>query len=776
VTGWVQPFASGALAAALAPAVVVVSVSDPAGPPSEHAANAMLAATILKARIRSFILSLRFEAFAGPIASSRTLDRAPPRAVMQPVYVSAMLPETGLLLRSARRSVYRTWQSSALERGRMMKICLASAVVLTVAFGMVACDSSPPVEDQPATPPPPAAASGPPGDWPRINRDPAATRYSPLDQIDTSNVASLQPSWSYQLGGNSTAVPIVVGGIMYVPSRDRVVALDADTGAEVWVFTLPAPPPTESAAAAPPGPGGGPPTVSTRGVSYWPGDGAAAARILFMSRANLFAVDAATGQPAAGFGTNGAVDVGVAYGGTPTIYRNVAIIGAASGEVPQGPAGNPRAFDIVTGAKLWEFQTVPRAGEPFNETWGDGWENRGGTNMWAFAAPVDAERGIVYLPIAGPAANYYGGDRPGANVFANSIVALDAQTGRYLWHFQTVHHDLWDIDMPSAGGLFEFVRNGERYPAIAHVGKSSYFFVLDRVTGQPLIDVEERPVPAGDVPSEWYSPTQPFPVAPPPLARVSFSEADLVTAADTTAEHAAACRDFMARSGGFYNAGPFTPFLYKAPDASPKSTIQFPGGTGGINWGGVAVDPNGIVFVNSHDTSLVGWVQDKDPNVTYSFEAVGSKQPYDRASINGVGPFFSFNAPVSGQYDENGRPVGPSAPCHRPPWGKLVAVNANSGEILWESVLGLQEQLPEGKQLAGNSGSAGPSVTAGGLVFVGATNDRRFRAFDSRTGAELWSATLANNANANPMSYLGRSGKQHVAVIAGDAVNAFSLP
>ena len=293
-----------------------------------------------------------------------------------------------------------------------------------------------------------------------------------------------------------------------------------------------------------------------------------------MSRANLIALDAATGTPAAGFGTDGAVDVGTAYGGTPTIFENVAIIGAASGEVPQGPAGNPRAFDVRTGAKLWEFQTVPRAGEPFNETWGNGWENRGGTNMWAFAAPVDAQRGIAYLPIAGPAANYYGGDRPGNNAFANSIVAVDARTGTYRWHFQTVHHDLWDIDMPSAGGLFELERNGTRVPAIAQVGKSAYLYVLDRATGEPLIEVRETPVPQGDVPTEWYSPTQPIPVRPPPLARVSFSEADLVRPEDTTPAHAAACRDFMERSGGFYNAGPFTPFMYKAPDAPPKSNIN----------------------------------------------------------------------------------------------------------------------------------------------------------------------------------------------------------
>jgi glucose dehydrogenase len=656
----------------------------------------------------------------------------------------------------------------------------SGAVIAVLALSVAACmpETPEPAENAGAATESAAADAIAAGDWPLINRTLSANRYSPLAEITSGNVSTLQPSWTYQLGGNSTAVPIVVDGVMYVPSRDRVVALDGDSGAEIWSYVLPAPPPPATGAPPPPtGPGGGAPTISTRGVSYWPGDATRAPRILFMSRANLIAVDAATGAPAAGFGVDGRVDVGVPYGGTPTIYRNAAIIGAASGEVPQGPAGNPRAFDVLTGAKLWEFQTVPRAGEPFNETWGNGWENRGGTNMWAFATPVDAERGIAYLPIAGPAANYYGGDRPGTNAFANSIVAVDAMTGKYIWHFQTVHHDLWDIDMASAGSLFDFVQNGERTPAIGQVGKSSYFYVLNRVTGEPLIDIEERPVPKGDVPTEYYHPTQPIPVRPPPLARVSFTEADVVTPEDTTPEHAAACRDFIRRSGGFYNAGPFTPFLYKAPDAPPKSTIQFPGGTGGVNWGGVAVDPtSGFFYATSHDGALVGWVQDKDPNVTYSFEAVGSKQPYDRASINGVGPFFTFSAPLSGKYDENNRPVGPSLPCQRPPWGKLVAVNANTGEIAWESTLGINQALPEGKQLVGNAGSAGPTVTAGGVVFVGSTTDRRFRAFDAKTGAEVWTATLANNANANPMSYTGKSGKQRVAVIAGDIVNVFGLP
>ena len=548
-----------------------------------------------------------------------------------------------------------------------------------------------------------------------------ANRYSPLTEITAANVATLAPSWTYQLGGNSTAVPIVVGGVMYMPSRDRVVALDGDTrrtrlGIRAARAASSARRRRRAAAAPWRRPRRRrPDRVDARRELLARRRHDAAPRILFMSRANLIALDAATGTPAAGFGTNGAVDVGVPYGGTPTIFENVAIIGAASGEVPQGPAGNPRAFDVRTGAKLWEFQTVPRAGEPFNETWGNGWEGRGGTNMWGFAAPVDAERGIAYLPIAGPAANYYGGDRPGNNAFANSIVAVDARTGQYRWHFQTVHHDLWDIDMPSAGGLFEFERNGTRVPAIAHVGKSAYFYVLDRTTGQPLHEVRETPVPQGDVPTEWYSPTQPIPVRPPPLARVSFSEADVVTAEDTTPEHAAACRDFMARSGGFYNAGPFTPFMYKAPDAPPKSTIQFPGGTGGVNWGGVAVDPTtGFVFATSHDGALVGWVQDKDPNVTYSFEAVGSKQPYDRASINGVGPFFTFSAPLSGQYDDERPRRRPERAVPAPAVGQARRRQRDTrARSPGRACSASTTSLPEGKQLVGSAGSAGPTRHGG---------------------------------------------------------------
>jgi quinoprotein glucose dehydrogenase len=688
-----------------------------------------------------------------------------------------------------------------------------------------------------------------PGDWHNINRDSGATRFSPLNQINAGNVAKLTQTWTFAMTGGGSSVPLVVNGVMYVSSGRRVVAIDGDSGKEVWAYTLPAPaqaaaapPAAQQAAPAPPpaqaaapaqgdgrrgggpggggraggGPGGGGgggrgggggPAASQRGVSYWPGDGTRAARILFMGGNRLYAIDAATGQPSAGFGENGSTPVGaVSYGGTPTIYRNVAIIGAATQEVPQGPPGNPRAFDVITGKKLWEFWSVAQPGQPGHETWGmssshnsGGWQQRSGANMWAFHAPVDAERGIVYIPIGSPATNYYGGDRPGNNAYGNSIIAVEAQTGKYLWHFQTVHHDIWDTDMPTAGALFDFVQGGRRIPAIAHVGKSSYVYVLDRLTGKPLIEVKETPVPAGDVPTEWYSPTQPIPVRPRPLSRVSFKEeTDLVRPEDTTPEHVEACRAMMKRAGGYYNAGPFTPFMFKDLDAPPKSTIQSPGGTGGVNWGGMSMDPvNGIFYVNAQNTTLVGWTQPRPlarPNpqtgvperVNFAGESAGSSHPYDRGSVQGVapdgsitlglGPFFTFSAPLNGK-------TPPNAPCVRPPWSKLYAVNANTGQILWESTLGLNTNLPEGRQLAGSGGSAGPTATAGGLVFVGATSDGRFRAFDAKTGKELWVTRNPPNAqgnspaaNANPMSYLGRSGKQYVAVVAGTTLVAYSLP
>jgi len=338
---------------------------------------------------------------------------------------------------------------------------------------------------------------------------------------------------------------------------------------------------------------------------------------------------------------------------------------------------------------------------------------------------------------------------------------VDANTGKYKWHFQLVHHDLWDIDVPAAPSLFDVVKDGRRIPALAVISKNALMFILNRETGEPIYGVEERPVPKGDVPGEWYSPTQPFPLKPPPLARNSFDKSkDIVTAADTTPEHVQACEAMWQKAGGYYNAGPFTPFSYHEAGTPPRSTVQFPG-VGAPNWGGTAADPTtGYVFVATYDSALSGWIEKKVEGGNYG-SGNGSPQPYDRGSITGPGPYTGFTA---GGF-----------PCQKPPWGRLYAVNANTGDIAWQVVLGINERLPEGKQNVGSVGSAGATVTAGGLLFV-PSNDTRFHAFDSKTGKELWTAKMDASMNANPMSYAGRSGKQYVAGIVGGAVVVWALP
>jgi quinoprotein glucose dehydrogenase len=605
-----------------------------------------------------------------------------------------------------------------------------------------------------------------PGDWPSYNHDMASTRYSPLTQINAKNAASLKSAWTFSLkgegppprfGGGSEATPIVVSGIMYLPASARVVALDAATGKEVWSYTMTTGRP------------------SSRGVAYWPGDKQNPPRIIFTAGRNLIALNATTGKIDPGFGKEGVVDMVVGYSGVPTIFRNLVMVGASVLELPVGPPGDTRAYDARTGAKLWDFHTVPGPGEAGHETWlNEGWKGRSGTNVWTWQMTVDQQRGILYMPVGAPSSNYYGGDRPGANLFGNCIVAVDAETGKLKWYFQTVHHDLWDYDTPPAPVLLDITVNGKKIPALAQIGKTGWMFILNRETGKPVFGVEERKVTAGDVPGEWYSPTQPFPLKPPPLARMSFKPEDIVTAEDTTPEHAKACKELYEKSGGFYNVGPFTPFLLQEDGTPPKSNIIFPGATGGTNWGGMAADPkDGYVFAYTQDLGQVGWTEKKKPGVEYAFDEHGSPLEYTRASVDGPGPFHTFSVPVK---EASGRTI--NWPCQKPPWGRLTAVNANTGEFAWQVPLGITEELPAGKQNTGRSvdAFAGPAATAGGLVFIGAVNDNRFRAIDSKTGQELWSVKLDATANANPMTYEGKDGKQYVAIIAGMTLNVFALP
>ncbi len=610
------------------------------------------------------------------------------------------------------------------------------------------------------------AQKAPAGDWPSYDHDAASTRYSLLTQINAGNIASLKSAWTFSLkgeaaaprfgGGGSEETPIVINGIMYVTASARVVALDASSGKEVWSYTVT---------------GGRP---STRGVAYWPGDKQNPPRIIFTTGRNLMALNAGTGKVDPGFGKEGSVDMVVGYNGVPTVFKNLVMVGAGVLELPVGDPGNTRAYDARTGAKLWEFHTVAQPGEPGHETWlNDGWKGRSGTNVWAWPMTVDEARGIVYMPVDGPASNYYGGDRPGANLYGNCIVAVDAMTGKLKWYFQTVHHDLWDYDNPPAPVLLDITVNGKKIPAIAQIGKTGWMFILDRTNGKPVFGVEERKVAAGDVPGEWYSPTQPFPVKPPPLARMTYKPEDLVTAEDTTPEHAKACKELVERSGGFYNAGPFTPFLYQEAGKPPKSTIIFPGATGGTNWGGMATDQKlGYVFAYTQDQGQVGWTEKKKPGVEYSFDEHGSPLEYTRAGVDGPGPFHTFTVPVTlaDGHKENW-------PCQKPPWGHLTAVNANTGDFAWQVPLGITEALGPARQNTGRAGAfAGPTATAGGLVFIGAVNDNRFRAIDSKTGKELWSAKLDAAGNAVPMTYQGKDGKQYVAIVSGLTLNVFALP
>jgi glucose dehydrogenase len=590
------------------------------------------------------------------------------------------------------------------------------------------------------------------GEWPMFRHDNAGTGYSPLTQITPDNVAKLTRGWTYSLRGaasatpgrggtgalSSEATPIVVGGVMYVTAADRVVALQPEDGKTIWEYAV----------------SGGAP--SRRGVAYWSGDGDLAPRIVVTSARRLIALDAKTGAPERRFGHDGEVDLTVPYNSVPFIYKHVVVVGANTPPGAIGGIGNPRAFDVRTGAKLWEFSSVPQPGQIGHDTWaGDSWKDRLGVNAWPFYFTLDEQRGLLYVPLASPIPGAYGGDRKGANLFGNSVVALDVETGKYRWHFQTIHHDLWDADPPAPPSLFEITRNGRTIPALALTTKSGYLYLLNRETGQPIFGVEERAVAKSDVPGELAFATQPIPVKPPPIARVEYTPADLVTASDTTAEHAAACADIVEKNGVF-NAGPFTPWAYRAPGAAPKAALVFPGGLGGANWGGTAYAPRlGYVYVATQDVGALGWMESKEGSLV-SFDKAAPERPAGR-----------------GIFDV--RVDGVSLPCQKPPWGRLLAIDAATGDVAWQIPLGITEQLPVGRQHTGRPLVAGPIVTAGGVVFIAATDDNRFRALDARTGRELWTTTLDRRGNADPMTYQGKDGKQYVAIIATDTLVVFAL-
>jgi quinoprotein glucose dehydrogenase len=608
-------------------------------------------------------------------------------------------------------------------------------------------------------------------DWTSYGQDPGNMRHSPLQQITQANVAQLAPAWTFHMRpasmdvaaanpqpqalprgfprtkyGSSEMTPLVAGGLMFLatPYR-RVTAIDATTGAQVWAYDLP---------------GGDAP--ATRGVSYWPGGHGAKPRIIVSTRNGLvMALDAHTGELVRSFGTDGAVNLKTpdVLNGYPNTYfgfsspvlilGDVLVAGSRVQEAPtMGAAGDVRGLDVRTGKLLWTFHTVPRPGELGNDTWaGDSWKGRSGTNVWTTVIG-DARRGIVYLPVAAPAYDRWGADRKGANLFSDSIVALDAKTGKYRWHFQTVHHDLWDLDLPSAT-LVDVKRGGKSVPGIAVMNKTSILFLLDRVTGKPLFDVREVPVPTNtDIPGEEVWPTQPMSVTPP-LAKLSYDDGDV---AAVTPELKSFCQKLIADKHVIASR-PFQPLRTDAAVAS------FPGSLGGVDWGGAAFDPaRGVLVANTNNLAALATMA-KQPDGSY-----GMKDGY-----------LYFWKPDTRQ------------PCGAPPWGQLSGVDVNTGQIKWQVPLGVSDDLPEGQRDTGRVNLGNPMVTGGGLVFIGATDDDRFRAFDTNTGKLLWETRLPATASTGPVSYRGRDGRQYVAVVAtggnnagvrptADDVIAFALP
>jgi quinoprotein glucose dehydrogenase len=658
----------------------------------------------------------------------------------------------------------------------------------------------------------PASLQPRPGDyrsWRVYGGGPEQIRYSTLNQINRSNVHQLQVAWTYdpeETGGLQTN-PIVIDGVLYTTTpKHKVIALAAATGTMRWKFDSKFE-------------GTGP----NRGVTYW-ADGED--RRIFSTQDHfVYALDARSGQPIESFGDRGRIDLREDLGRpadaqsirltTPgVIYRDLLIVGGrVSEELPATP-GDIRAYDVRSGKLRWSFHTIPRPGEVGHDTWpAEAWRYSGGANNWAGMA-LDERRGIVYAPTGSPSADFYGANRAGDNLFANSLVALDAATGKRIWHFQAVRHDLWDRDFPSPPSLVTVTHDGRRIDAVAQTSKQGYVFLFDRTNGKPLFPIEDRKYPPSTVEGEIAAAEQPLPTKPAPFARQQLTE-DLLTRR-TPEVHAAALREFRT----FQSGGQFVPF------AVGKETVIFPGYDGGAEWGGSAFDPEtGLLYVNANEMAWLGSlapnVAGNDARAVYlkncaachrdklqgappqmpSLVGVGARrtaQEMTRIVRQGGGRMPGFPTLTREEVEalveflrtgENRALAHVSAspddmpyrftgyrkfldadgyPAIAPPWGTLNAINLNTGEYAWKIPLGEYPELAaRGMKNTGSENYGGPVVTAGGLLFIGATNfDRKFRAFDKATGALLWEATLPFSGNGTPATY-EVDGRQFVVVPAG---------
>lgn len=676
-----------------------------------------------------------------------------------------------------------------------------------------------------------------------VYRGESSNAYSSLDQINRDNVNRLEVAWTYHAGdsekGNRSAIqcnPIIVNGMMYITSpKLKLIALDPASGKELWKFD-----PFTGAQA----------TGVNRGVTYW--ENGNDKRIFFSAGSYLYALNADNGKPVSSFGVEGKIDLREGLGRDPSrlavaatspgvIYKDLLIQGTALGEGYDAAPGFVKAYDARSGVIAWTFHTIPQPGEPGYETWPDGAYNEiGGANSWA-GMTVDEKRGVVYIPTGSPAFDFYGGNRQGMNLYGNCLLALKAGTGELIWHYQLVHHDLWDYDLPAPPNLLSVVIDGKRIDAVAQITKMGMVFIFNRETGEPLFPIEERPVPPSALSGEEVWPTQPFPVKPPPFSRHFFTEADITDISpESNAFVKARIKD--ARFGS----------IYLPPDTS--GVVQFPGTRGGGEWGGAAVDPEtGIMYVNANEIPLLISMKKIEMERQEEFLASAGKRVYedngctschgtDRSGTNvypslvnlsrkkseaevvsllrngrGQMPAFpnisegGMNALLAYLFERNDLKSPKISQVHnateekiryahsgwniltdqdgypgvKPPWGTLNAIDLNKGEILWKVPLGIYPELvAKGLPPTGTQNLGGPAITAGGLIFIGATRDKMFRAFDIDTGEILWEYELPAGGNATPSVYQV-SGKQYIIIAAGgggrvgsesgDAYVAFAL-
>ncbi|RYC70574.1 outer membrane protein assembly factor BamB family protein [Spirosoma sordidisoli] len=661
--------------------------------------------------------------------------------------------------------------------------------------------------------------------WDEYLGGPDRSHYSALTQIGPQNVSQLKVAWTYSTpdSGQIQTNPIIVDGVLYgVTPTVQAFALDATTGKELWKF-------------------GDPLKVwhsTSRGVVYWQSSdktGEPDKRILYTVGPKLYALDARTGKPIPSFGDNGTADLHAGLGeqardkfiisNTPgTLFEDLIIMPTRVSEGPDAAPGYIQAFNVRTGRLAWVFRTIPNPGEYGYETWPkEAYRNIdvGGANNWSGMA-IDRPRGLLYVPTGSASYDFYGGNRKGQNLFANCLLALDARTGKRRWHFQAVHHDLWDRDFPAPPNLLTVTQNGKKIDAVAQVTKSGHVFVFDRVTGKPLFPIRETPVPKSDLPGEVTWPTQPVPQKPAPFARQQMSEADI--------NPYSADRDSLLRV--FRNVGrrPFEPI-------SKRGSLMFPGTDGGAEWGGAAADPDGILYVNANDIPWIFTMIDAPKSDELAHLSPGQRI-YTQNCISCHGPERKGNArsgypslvdisqrrdrPYVNQIISNGKGMMPGftalsaadrqalvsflfgdekqevaggspypakvkepylpykvtgyikfqdskgLPAIAPPWGTLNAINLNTGEYLWKIPLGQEPALAGKATQTGTENYGGPVVTASGLLFIAATKDEKFRAFDKKTGKLLWETTLPAAGFATPATYQV-NGRQYVVIACGGA-------